>query len=749
MELRIFLLIVLSYQTSARLELTVHPQTAKQGTNILIPCKFDVGKPVDTQFLAIIWYFQGKEILSYDDVVRTSHPRVSLNTNLITSGVASLSLSNVQISDNGIYKCLVVYSPEQKEKEVKVDVNAPPTITITNNVVVKNKESSLNSTITGFYPSDINIEWLRDKDVLEPAFHTAAQRNTDGTYSVNSTVTITPTEENNNQIYSIMVQHASLHEPLQKDFHLVYGENQIFPTTTVIFVLVGIFITAPLVIGVTYFILKCKKKGQTGTVNKPLIKRKKKTNQDPKAPEVEEIKIPELIINTEAEFKYSKAPEVEEIEIPELIINTEAEFKCKCSNYFPNDLQVEWRQKKGGRDFIRVNLGNCRIPVIEPIEQPNGAFTCTAILGFTPPENSEEELDFMCTVTHSALKLSIIKTTGPLTILDAMRRTMNKNIPISAEKKEPIGRTETIEQKSTRLGEVLVPKGPSSEWNNISSSESHSSVETAESETREASKQKTEDTAPENYKSMDIAYAKTREASNEKSDDLVEESETREASKQKTDDSADESETREASNEKNDGSVEESETREAYNEKNDGSVEESETREASNEKNNASVKETITREASKNKSDDSVNKSESGEDSNLKSDGSVEELETRDASKKKSDDSVKESESGEGSNLKSDGSVEELKTREDSNKKSDGSVEESESGEGSNQKRNGSVEESESGEGSKQKRNGSVEESETREASKQKSDSPASDRHSNMEFAESKHVEDPNQPLGT
>ncbi|XP_053552305.1 uncharacterized protein LOC128643485 [Bombina bombina] len=223
MKLGLFFIFFL-HQTSAVLELTDH-SNAILGANALIPCTFNVGNlPIKTEFLAIIWYFQGKEILNYDDIVKTSHPRVSLNINKLTDGIASLLLSNVTISDSGIYKCSVIYSPEKKETEVMFDVHAIPKIIITNNVVIQNKESFLNSTITGFYPIDIDIKWLRDKEVLESVTHYTPQRHYDGTYSVKSSVIITPTKENEKQTYSIRVLHTSLHDSIQKDFQLVYGD---------------------------------------------------------------------------------------------------------------------------------------------------------------------------------------------------------------------------------------------------------------------------------------------------------------------------------------------------------------------------------------------------------------------------------------------------------------------------------------------------------------------------------------------
>ncbi|CAH2307809.1 tyrosine- phosphatase non-receptor type substrate 1-like [Pelobates cultripes] len=195
----------------------------------VIPCTFTVDKPpVDTKSLALYWKFQEKEVLSYIVKVKPSHSRVSINTDRIKDGDVSLSISNTTISDSGIYTCSVIYNAEHYSKEVRLEIQdfykpALPEITITGRIVVLNKESVLRSSITGFYPVDIDVKWFRDGRILNNYTVSTPQRNSDGTYSVNSTVTIKPTEENRNQAFSCRVQHESLSGPLQKDFQLIPG----------------------------------------------------------------------------------------------------------------------------------------------------------------------------------------------------------------------------------------------------------------------------------------------------------------------------------------------------------------------------------------------------------------------------------------------------------------------------------------------------------------------------------------------
>ncbi|KAM4632468.1 uncharacterized protein O3C94_018986 [Discoglossus pictus] len=225
MMLQDLVLLLFFQQTIALLEIDVpDSHSTSVGSTVVIPCKFRVdANKVDQQFLAIFWEFQGKQILSYDDIARTVDPRASIDTKAAVNGIASLSISNVKISDVGLYKCSVLYSPVIKGKEIRLDVQAVPKLTISNSVVVKDTESVLSSTVTGFYPVDIDIKWLRDGEMLNNIRVGKPERNADGTYQVHSFVVIIPTEGNQDQTFTCRVQHGSLNKPLQEDFKLVYG----------------------------------------------------------------------------------------------------------------------------------------------------------------------------------------------------------------------------------------------------------------------------------------------------------------------------------------------------------------------------------------------------------------------------------------------------------------------------------------------------------------------------------------------
>ncbi|XP_031749437.1 interferon-induced very large GTPase 1 isoform X2 [Xenopus tropicalis] len=195
------------------------PHRAIKGSDSVIPCTSDVnGPPVQT----IIWYFQHKEILRYDGEIRAVDPRYSLSTNRARDGTASLVISNITITDGGTYTCSLLYGQGKEDMEVTVDIQAIPEITVTNNIVVRNQESVLRCSVTGFYPLGVRIKWLREGVLLHRINVGTKQRNPDGTYNVNTTATILPTEEDQDQTFSCSVQYGS-HDTFQKDFQLIYG----------------------------------------------------------------------------------------------------------------------------------------------------------------------------------------------------------------------------------------------------------------------------------------------------------------------------------------------------------------------------------------------------------------------------------------------------------------------------------------------------------------------------------------------
>eukprot|EP00079_Xenopus_tropicalis_P031624 XP_017945395.1 PREDICTED: uncharacterized protein LOC101732019 [Xenopus tropicalis] len=235
------------------------PQLVLLGSDTQLRCTFSLAKPpINPLFLAVFWYFQDKEILRYDNKGLSLGPRVLFSKEAANNGDVSVSLANVSISDGGIYRCLVIYSPEKKEKEVLLEIFAPPVIRIPNKVIQKNKENTLTCTASGFYPVDIDVSWYKDNKHLTDSQLDKPERNPDGTYRVRGTVTLPPMDGQMDHYVSCRVQHRSLQQPLQEDAQLEYEEGNSSSVTVAGGIALGVILVG-LVIGLV--IWKQRRKG--------------------------------------------------------------------------------------------------------------------------------------------------------------------------------------------------------------------------------------------------------------------------------------------------------------------------------------------------------------------------------------------------------------------------------------------------------------------------------------------------------
>ncbi|XP_073492278.1 uncharacterized protein [Aquarana catesbeiana] len=224
---------------------------ARVGSIAHIPCNFTADNlPADPRYFTVFWYLEGKRILSYDKTVTSTNPRFSLDGDQALNGIADLIISNTLLSDGGIYKCSVNYSSFPMDREISMNVSARPLISILNKSVQRNTENNLTCMANGFFPNNINVTWYKDGEVLKNQLMGEPLQYDNGTYQVNSTVTITPNNDDRNKTFSCRIQHVSLQEPLQEDFQLLYEgvNNQEFQSESSLHVGIIIGIVIPVVI---------------------------------------------------------------------------------------------------------------------------------------------------------------------------------------------------------------------------------------------------------------------------------------------------------------------------------------------------------------------------------------------------------------------------------------------------------------------------------------------------------------------
>ncbi|XP_069840506.1 uncharacterized protein [Dendropsophus ebraccatus] len=388
--------LLLLCRTGAALEIFV-PRSYQVivGSSALIPCKYTGEKlPLDPRFFAVFWFLQGKEILSYDDEVRTMDPRYSLDTEKALYGIADLSISKITISDAGVYTCSVLYSPEQKKMDITVDTEASPQLMITDKIVGVNKESVLRCSVTGFYPEDIDITWLRGTEMLRDVTTDGPRRNSDGTFSVDSSVTITPTEEDRERNFSCRVHHKSLKGPLQEDFKLIYTDTRKVPERT-----------------------EENTEDETATPKRTVYnaasgEERKKMESEPMAvtdqprsgykityySKVKDSNSKEKIIEKSTQqLEEPGIPRIGEIKVPELTEGNRATLECTVNNYREGIHSVKWFEKEKEKEPVPV-YGPWRHTDTSRDGESDDPHTYKSSLALTPVRRSDHEIIYICRV---------------------------------------------------------------------------------------------------------------------------------------------------------------------------------------------------------------------------------------------------------------------------------------------------------------------------------------------------------------
>uniref|UniRef100_A0A8C5PMC7 Ig-like domain-containing protein n=1 Tax=Leptobrachium leishanense TaxID=445787 RepID=A0A8C5PMC7_9ANUR len=102
---------------------------------------------------------------------------------------------------------------------------ATPSVKMTKKALLKNQKNRLVCSATDFYPRAITITWRRNGQVLLTSNTGEPQGNGDGTYSVNSSVILNPTETQEKQLIECQVEHESLGKPITDEYSVIYGET--------------------------------------------------------------------------------------------------------------------------------------------------------------------------------------------------------------------------------------------------------------------------------------------------------------------------------------------------------------------------------------------------------------------------------------------------------------------------------------------------------------------------------------------
>ncbi|XP_039463861.1 butyrophilin subfamily 3 member A2-like [Oreochromis aureus] len=195
------------------------PLIAMTGDDIILPCQLEPAR--DAVDLTVEWSRRDLKPrfvhLKRDDAEHMTQnslysKRTSLSFNKLKCGDISLKLSKVQVSDAGMYNCLVPEIGAETGMELVVGSVSSVVMEIskvTNEIFFKCKSN-------GWYPEP-QVFWLNSQGNQITAESTNSAKGSDGLYTISSTVTV-----NKRQTYSFTcrVQQKSINQTEEGHIHV-------------------------------------------------------------------------------------------------------------------------------------------------------------------------------------------------------------------------------------------------------------------------------------------------------------------------------------------------------------------------------------------------------------------------------------------------------------------------------------------------------------------------------------------------
>ncbi|XP_077309671.1 uncharacterized protein LOC143929634 [Lithobates pipiens] len=251
-------------QTALKIMDSPSPVEALLGHNVTIPCVLtDKNQPqrvldLDLSTDSVRWEMislSGSERKVY--LLRNGHhapyrQKSNVEENEFKSGNASLTLYNVQKTDEGKYVCDVVVAGITLTAVLKVEVSAMPIVTLSSYKIMTQpgNEQSVTCYVHKFYPESVKIRWEKRSASSEI---TALDKETcnsvptqadDGTFDVTSRMSVKPSSvhEDGDQYFCI-VSHRSLKNDYAEGFTVTVKEPPtnlpaiITPTLTLVIIL--------------------------------------------------------------------------------------------------------------------------------------------------------------------------------------------------------------------------------------------------------------------------------------------------------------------------------------------------------------------------------------------------------------------------------------------------------------------------------------------------------------------------------
>ncbi|XP_060111624.1 tyrosine-protein phosphatase non-receptor type substrate 1-like [Heteronotia binoei] len=222
---RTFPCLLLLLQQSAwavlRVSVPLSPIRALPSSDQRLPCNFsDPLKPINLRNLAVVWKRGTEKIAEYLGRFEAMRQGAEMSVERLQVGDASLLLPQLQDSDSGVYTCVVIFTPDKDEGRFELKLEAEPCIALGSTKLQLASQGAVTCTISGFYPGDISVEWLKNGAVIKGPQTSVHQDSQNGLYNASSILELTPDIADANANFSCQVRHRSLEGPLKENFQL-------------------------------------------------------------------------------------------------------------------------------------------------------------------------------------------------------------------------------------------------------------------------------------------------------------------------------------------------------------------------------------------------------------------------------------------------------------------------------------------------------------------------------------------------
>ncbi|XP_057558166.1 tapasin-related protein isoform X4 [Hippopotamus amphibius kiboko] len=227
----------LSPQGTVRTEVEFQVTTQTPSLNLLLGssaslhCGFSVAPGLD--ITAVEWRLQhkGSGHLVYRWTTGQGQAKREGATlepeQLLMAGDASLALPSLTLKDEGAYVCQITTSLYRAQQIIQLDVQASPKVqlSLANGAL----PPTLICSVTGYYPLDVTVTWIREglggaPAPVSGASFSSLRQNAAGTYSISSSLRAEPGSAG--ATYTCQVTHVSLEEPLRANTWVALPEQR-------------------------------------------------------------------------------------------------------------------------------------------------------------------------------------------------------------------------------------------------------------------------------------------------------------------------------------------------------------------------------------------------------------------------------------------------------------------------------------------------------------------------------------------